>query len=719
MNIIRKRYLCCLFASYATFASAPALAEDTATIPVRTWGYGVLSCVALSPGGTWFLTGSGDNRIRMFDTAGALLRTFEPAPSNFSRIVLSADGKTAVSAGSYNGEATAWVWDVGSGKCVRTLAGHAGPVTDLAFSFDGTKLLTGSYDSTARLWDMASGTTIRTFKGHRGPVMLVAFSHDGTKMATCGSSDTVKYWDIGRDTALRTLTDRQLVGDIRALAFDCRDSNLFVGKGWTNVFIWNCAADTVRANYFSSSISTDLINFMTISPDCACLLAAPNIWNLQPNQYGSMEWSSRVLAASGDVRGAAFLPDSRKILAGWNGNPVMLDAATGNTIRSFQGNTLSISAIAYSRDGTKVLCAHYSSKLRMLDIATGTLVRTFNENTWTVNTISFSRDGSKMVVAGSRVYLWDYPSGTGSTEFPGEKADISPDGSKILVRISGSLVDTIRMFNSASEAPMYSINSPKYVNAICFSSDGSRFLTASSTDTTIRIWNAQDGSLLKMFRHPHGYLLCAAFSPAGNYVASGSRDSILAVWDIAAGTQKLVINEGASVENLDWSPDGSMIVSGLCPAKARLWDASTGKCLRTFQSAGQGIEYVRFSPDGSKIAAAGSSAALKIWDYRGNATPVKEAPGPGLTAGAGALVLATCRGRTLLLSGLAQRESGAGLRLYTLTGRLAAIFPIPRNATGQAAFRLAPELGAGMLSYRITGAGMGSRGICGMVYSGK
>ena len=50
----------------------------------------------------------------------------------------------------------------------------------MAFSPDGTRILTGCEDNTARLWDAATGKPLATLAGHRAPVSAVAFSPDGT-----------------------------------------------------------------------------------------------------------------------------------------------------------------------------------------------------------------------------------------------------------------------------------------------------------------------------------------------------------------------------------------------------------------------------------------------------------------------------------------------------------------------------------------------------------
>ena len=97
----------------------------------------------------------------------------------------------------------------GAGRTLRGFLGspnfrHEGPVTCLAIHPTQPWVLSGSYDSTLKLWEVESGREIRTFAGHEGGVTACAFSGDGGRVLSGSDDSTLKLWEVESTTCLRT-----------------------------------------------------------------------------------------------------------------------------------------------------------------------------------------------------------------------------------------------------------------------------------------------------------------------------------------------------------------------------------------------------------------------------------------------------------------------------------------------------------------------------------
>ena len=93
------------------------------------------------------------------------------------------------------------VWDASNGGHVYIYRGHfnaqLGFITSVAWSPDGTRIASGSYDKTVQVWDAANGGHVYVYRGHTDTVTTVAWSPDGTRIASGSYDRTVQVWGAG------------------------------------------------------------------------------------------------------------------------------------------------------------------------------------------------------------------------------------------------------------------------------------------------------------------------------------------------------------------------------------------------------------------------------------------------------------------------------------------------------------------------------------------
>jgi transcription initiation factor TFIID subunit 5 len=129
------------------------------------------------------------------------------------------------------------ILDDSSGRDIRTLIGHSGPVYSTCFSPDRSLLVSASEDGTARLWSLHTYSNLVVYKGHNCPVWDVDFGPRGYYFATAAYDHTARLWATDNVQPLRIFIDRLL--DVNCVRFHPNGNYLATGSSDRTCRLWD------------------------------------------------------------------------------------------------------------------------------------------------------------------------------------------------------------------------------------------------------------------------------------------------------------------------------------------------------------------------------------------------------------------------------------------------------------------------------------------------
>lgn len=298
----------------------------------------------------------------------------------------------------------------------RTLSGHPGWNTGVAFSTDDRLVISGSWNHGVQRWNLATGQELARSSGARR-IQALAYSRNGRWVAAENSDNSVTLWNASTMREVRTWPGKR----------------------------------------FLSSFKSTWVYSIAFSPDSHWLASAVDnktirLWNVDTGLAG------REFIGSGrSVLYVAFSPDGRLLASGMDDKKVGIwNVATGEVIHVLSGHKGDIDTVAFSPDGRLLASAGEDRSIKLWDLSTGREVRSLKGHTGRVSTLSFSPDG-KWLASGSwdkSVKIWDVSSGRELESFSGAHdvysvsfdsrgnylASGSDDGKVILWRIGDSAI---------------------------------------------------------------------------------------------------------------------------------------------------------------------------------------------------------------------------------------------------------------------------------------
>ena len=206
---------------------------------------------------------------------------------------------------------TAKVWEAATGKELLTLKGHSAWVISLAFSPDGQRIVTGSADQTAKVWEAATGKELLTLKGHSAHIRSVAFSPNGHRIVTGSSDATAKVWDAATGTELLTLKGHD--GTIRSVAFSPDGLRIVTGSRDNTAKVWEAATGK---ELFPLKGHTNAIFSVAFSPDGHRIATGSGDATVKVWEAGSGRELLTCKGHSAEIGSVAFSPDGQRIVSG-------------------------------------------------------------------------------------------------------------------------------------------------------------------------------------------------------------------------------------------------------------------------------------------------------------------------------------------------------------------------------------------------------------------
>lgn len=177
--------------------------------------------------------------------------------------------------------------------------------------------------------------------------------------------------------------------------------------------------------------------------------------------------------------------------------------------------------------------------------------------------------------------------------------------------------------------------------SICFSPDG-MYLATGSIDSNVTVWEWRAHRLAMKLTDSTGGVNCVTFSPDGNTIITGNEDGEVQGWDVKTKEHIFILKSdensikghSQAVFGCAFSPDGKTIVSGSGDSTVRIWDMCTNEDPMTLRYATlKDVRVVTFSNDGKYVFSGSNDRTIRKWDWTSGGV-LQEYEGHGKYVGA-------------------------------------------------------------------------------------
>jgi WD40 repeat protein len=467
------------------------------------------------------------------------------------------------------------------------------------------------------------------YEGHTAAVTGAAWSSDGRRIATSSFDNSVHIWDADTGELIRQIDlPKGITGNIYDMA-------LTVAWSPDDRYLLTISGD----RFFLGSQDYDLFLWDVETGQQA---AAREVQNTTPPSTGELGTAGAVHFTTG--AGAAFASDGRLATLGGDNTVLVWEPMLAGQPLVLSGHTAGVNSVAWSPDYTRLATASEDGTARVWDAGNGQELLQLSGHSGAVNQAAWSPDGSQLAAAGDdgTLLLWDGVSGEGQTSIQpvpsgGSSAASerivyslawSPDGSRIA---AGSGDGYIRLWEVDSGENTLTLKAHEQAVTFLAWSPLEERLVSAGADGRARVWNiARDNMLLSL---PYGNLLKGDWSPDGKTFVVGtdpgpdkSFEGVVALWDIGSG--KPIFETSADKDKTwswltEYSPDGEFILArpglpwpDMTDANSYyVLDSQSGDIQRKLETGKDTLLLLPgVSPDGTLAAAGDIDGTIYFWE---------------------------------------------------------------------------------------------------------
>ncbi|MDD2721809.1 MAG: PQQ-binding-like beta-propeller repeat protein [Gallionella sp.] len=455
--------------------------------------------------------------------------------------------------------------------------GHGGEINALAATQDGRVIATGGSDFAVILWDAESGRQLRTLRGNTDKVVSVAFSPDGSKLVSDegvgdGKSDDIKIWDVVSGNEIRSMS-----GCGGVVKFS-PDGTKIAAACWHEIKVWSVETGQLITKFEpvsdNKSVSDNLAS-LAYSADGRYLVAGSRDGVVR--QWDAV--TGKIIRSFGNASSERFgvavdLSSDGKLLVSAQENVssgvgnsqeiAIWDVATGGKLSSFIVNHSYDVSVAFSGDGKSIVAGGVGLPLTFFDVATGKKLRSIDDGgSGSDHAVILVGDGSRVISFVKGYYRFNYEGSITSKDviriwdvsraMKQRMLEVPADGSTATLKISKSGRDLEH-------------------RVVIFSPDGGSVF-ASDGDGTIRCREINSGKEVQIFTGHKGGVISLAISPDGRMLASAGQDNVVRIWDVSTGQQ--VKNLFTFTKKLSFIENGKYLKSENIISTTEIWDTTT------------------------------------------------------------------------------------------------------------------------------------------------